>query len=83
MVPGSGVLRPACQNRRRQSRKTRGGACVDAYRNPALREFHDLDLKVRSEDDLRVRDVLIGDGYSLWSPVIRHTDAERVRSSNR
>jgi hypothetical protein len=49
----------------------------------ALREFHDLDLMVHSEDVLRVRDVLVGDGYSLWSPLARPTDTALVRSSNR
>ena len=56
---------------------------LTAYRNLALREFHDLDLMVRSEDVLRVRDVLVGDGYSLGSPLLRQTDAALVRSSNR
>ncbi len=56
---------------------------LTAYGNLALREFHDLDLLVRSEDVLRVRDVLVGNGYSLWSPLLGDTDAALVRSSNR
>jgi hypothetical protein len=56
---------------------------LTAYGNLALREFHDLDLMVRSEDVLRVREVLVRDGYSLWSPLVRDTDAALVRSSNR
>ena len=56
---------------------------MTAYGNLALREFHDLDLMVHSEDVLRARDVLVGDGYSLWSPLARPTDTALVRSSNR
>jgi hypothetical protein len=56
---------------------------LTAYRNLALREFHDLDLMVRPEDVLRVRDLLVGDGYSLWSPLVRYNDAALPRSSNR
>ena len=56
---------------------------LTAYGNLALREFHDLDLMVRSEGIARVRDVLVSDGYSLWSPLVRDTDAALVRSSNR
>ena len=56
---------------------------LTAYRNLALREFHDLDLMVHSEDVLRVRDALVADEYSLWSPLVRNTDAGLVRSSNR
>jgi hypothetical protein len=56
---------------------------LTAYGNLALREFHDLDLMVHSEDVLRAREVLVGDGYSLWSPLARPTDTALVRSSNR
>jgi hypothetical protein len=56
---------------------------LSAYGNLALREFHDLDLMVRSEHVWQVRDVLVRDGYSLWSPLVRETEAALVRSSNR
>ncbi|MFZ0792288.1 MAG: nucleotidyltransferase family protein, partial [Candidatus Korobacteraceae bacterium] len=56
---------------------------LSAYGNVALREFHDLDLLVRPEHIGQVRDLLVRDGYSLWSPLVGGSDAALARSSNR
>ena len=54
-----------------------------AYRNPALREFVDLDLLVQPCDVVRARDVLVRNGYLLDSVVLDDTDASLIHSSNR
>jgi hypothetical protein len=54
-----------------------------AYGNLGLREFHDLDLLVHSWDVVRARDILVDNGYKLWSPTRNNTDAALLRSTNR
>lgn len=53
-----------------------------AYHDLALREFHDLDLLVRSRDVAGARDVLVANGYTLWSQTRNQTDTALVQSRN-
>jgi len=54
-----------------------------AYGDLAWREFHDLDLLIHSKDVRRARDILLHNGYELWSTTLNNSDTELLRSRNR
>jgi hypothetical protein len=56
---------------------------LTAYRNLGGREFHDLDLLVHPEDVARAKDVLMSEGYALWSPVVGNKAEDLLFSKER
>ena len=56
---------------------------LTAYGDLTLREFHDLDLLVHPGDVVRARDILLGTGYTLWTPVLGDSEQALLRSNNR
>jgi len=56
---------------------------LTAYRNLGLREFHDLDFLVHPCNVVRARDRLLGEGYTLWSPVAGNNAESLLLSKNR
>lgn len=56
---------------------------LTAYGGLTLREFHDLDLLVHPADVVRAKDILLGTGYTLWTPVLEDSEQALLRSNNR
>jgi hypothetical protein len=53
------------------------------YHNLALREYSDLDILIHPSDVLRTRDLLLEQGYRLWSPPNRHHKSRRFSHRNK
>lgn len=53
------------------------------YHNLALREYSDLDVLIHPSDVLKTRDILIEQGYRVWSPPHRNHKASRFSHRNK
>jgi Uncharacterised nucleotidyltransferase len=53
------------------------------YHNLALREYSDLDLLIHPKDVLKTRDVLLSEGYRIWSQPNRNPKAPVISARNK